>query len=143
METKYNELQDFFDIFSEKHNDEIKNGNKSFQVIYLTENLSFEIKFITKVGSGRLIYSIQFPVDFGSIQFFLDSKQENSNKPKINISSIEDRNLLAENLSDKFGNFTKFIEYVGFFNSHKDYCAEIADFIINSKGAIIGRKFGL
>ena len=142
-EKNNSEFWNFLNIFLEKNKHEIKSIEK-FEVKYLSENMKYEIRFIKQINmSGNFIYLIQFPLDFGSVQKILDIKQENSNNHKINLLSDEDRNLLAQMLSDKFDNFTKFIEYVGFFNSHKDYCDEIADFIINSKGAIVGKKFGL
>lgn len=137
MENK--QFKNFFDEILEKQNNDLNQNSVDFEINYVPENDTYEIIFSIEVGrSGRLKYSIEFPLDFGSIQRFLNTKNIN-----IDITNPEYKKRFAKVLSNKFDWFLKFIESVGFFNSDKDYCDEIADFIEQKKGPIIGIIYGI
>jgi hypothetical protein len=144
MEKMDNEYRVLLDRILETYNKEISENLMGYKVNYLKDTGTYEIMFFIKLDKGGSIKnSIEFPLDFGSIQVFLNTKQVDSDIPKISISSVENRCFLANILSNKFEDFIKFIEFVGFFNSEKDYCDQIADYIILKKGAIKGEKFGI
>jgi hypothetical protein len=141
MENK--QFKSFFNEILEKYNNDLNQNSVDYEVHYIQGNDkkkdAYEIRFSIEVGrSGRLHYSIEFPLDFGSIQGFLNAKNIN-----IDITNIENKKLFAKVLSKNFDWFLKFCESVGFFNSDKDYCNEIAEFIKPKKSLIIGGKFGM
>ena len=83
MELNNSEFCDFFNRFLDKKKDEIYNNIGNFEVKYLPENMTYEVCFINQINMHSDIkYSIQFPIDFGSIQVFAVVAKERTPKKK-------------------------------------------------------------
>jgi hypothetical protein len=138
----YKEYTNLLNNTLENNKIDITSLDLDYYVKYHNETEEYEFGFNLPLGQvllrGRVNTSIFFKLDFGSIQGHL-----NIDDKKMNIMSEDSRKAFAKVLSGRFNLFLEFSQWVGCFNGKKDYCDEIAGFIVMKRGAIFGAKYGL